>query len=261
MTKRIGVLGAGGRMGITVCNAIHEDPDLELVAAVDPVRAETKLSRLGGPTDLVIQEDVSSFVDAGVDVGIDFTEADAARANVPWMGEHGIHAVVGTTGMDDSDIDTIRAAFTTSNCLIAANFAISAVLMMRFAELAAPYFDTSEIIELHHNLKIDAPSGTAIVTAERMAEASSQWLPDPTQTEVLPGARGGSGPGGIRIHSVRMHGLIAHQEVILGAEGQSLLIRQDSYDRTSFMPGIVLAAKNISDHPGVTIGLDAFLGL
>lgn len=261
MAIRIGVLGAGGRMGITVCNAVHEDPDLELVAAVDPVRADTKLSRLGGPTDLRIEEDIAAFVDANVDVGIDFTEAEAARVNVPWMGENGIHAVVGTTGLDDADIDSMRAVFTKSNCLVAANFAISAVLMMRFAEIAAPYFNTAEVIELHHNLKIDAPSGTAIATAERMAQASSDWQADPTQTEVIAGARGGKGPGGIRLHSVRMQGMIAHQEVILGAVGQSLLIRQDSYDRTSFMPGIVLAAKNIAEHPGVTVGLDAFLGL
>ncbi len=248
-------------MGITVANAVVEDPDLELVAAIDPVRADTRLSRLGGNSDLIIQEDLDALLDAQVEVAIDFTAAEAARVNVPWLGEHGIHAVVGTTGLQDADYDTIRAAFTTSNCLVAANFAISAVLMMRFAEMAAPYFDTAEIIELHHNLKIDAPSGTAIATAERMAAASSDWEADPTQTESIPGARGAEGPGAIPIHSVRMRGMIAHQEVILGHEGQSLLIRQDSYDRTSFMPGIVLAAKNIADHPGFTLGLDSFLGL
>jgi len=132
---------------------------------------------------------------------------------------------------------------------------------MRFAELAAPYFDTAEIIELHHDAKVDAPSGTAVTTATRMAAASSEWAPDPTQLEVYPGARGGVGPGGIHVHAVRMRGMVAHQEVILGAQGQSLTIRQDSYDRDSFMPGVVLACKKIADHPGLTIGLDTFLGV
>jgi len=164
-------------------------------------------------------------------------------------------------GLTDDDMAELRAAFVASNCLVAANFAISAVLMMRFAELAAPYFDTGEIIELHHDNKIDAPSGTAVTTAHRMAAASAEWAPDPTEHVVFEGARGGEGPAGIRVHSVRMRGMIAHQEVILGALGQSLTIRQDSYDRTSFMPGVVLAVRRIADHPGVTVGLDAFLDL
>jgi 4-hydroxy-tetrahydrodipicolinate reductase len=131
--------------------------------------------------------------------------------------------------------------------------------MMRFAELAAPFFDTGEVIELHHDNKIDAPSGTAVATADRMAAASTEWAPDPTEHEVYPGARGGKGPAGIRVHSVRMRGMVAHQEVILGALGQSLTIRQDSYDRSSFMPGVVLGCKRIGDQPGVTSGLDAIL--
>jgi 4-hydroxy-tetrahydrodipicolinate reductase len=144
--------------------------------------------------------------------------------------------------------------------VIAPNFAISAVLMMRFAELAAPFFDTAEVIELHHDGKVDAPSGTAIRTAERMAAASPDWAPDPTEREVYPGTRGGIGPAGIRLHAVRMRGMIAHQEVILGALGQTLTIRQDSYDRDGFMPGVILACKRIAEHPGVTIGLEPFLG-
>jgi 4-hydroxy-tetrahydrodipicolinate reductase len=174
---------------------------------------------------------------------------------------HGMHAVVGTTGLSDADVDGLRSVFSGSNCLIAANFAISAVLMMRFAELAAPFFETAEIIELHHDAKIDAPSGTAVATARRMAAASDEWAADPTQHEVYPGSRGGVGPAGIHLHAVRMRGMVAHQEVILGAQGQSLTIRQDSYDRASFMPGVVLACKRIADHPGVTIGLDALLGV
>src|SRR5690606_26944570 len=135
------------------------------------------------------------------------------------------------------------------------------ILMMRFAELAAPWFDTAEVIEFHHDAKVDSPSGTAMRTVERMASASSDWAADPTTTHTIEGARGGDGPAGIRVHAVRMRGMVAHQEVLLGTTGQTLSIRHDSYDRSSFMPGVVLAAKRIGDHPGVTVGLDAFLDL
>jgi len=133
--------------------------------------------------------------------------------------------------------------------------------MMRVAELAAPYFETAEVIELHHDAKVDAPSGTAMMTVQRMAGASTTWAPDPTQHEVVAGARGGAGAAGIRVHSVRMRGLVAHQEVLLGTTGQSLTIRHDSYDRTSFMPGVLLAIKHVADRPGLTVGLDSLLGL
>jgi len=133
--------------------------------------------------------------------------------------------------------------------------------MMRFAELAAPYFETGEVIELHHDEKVDAPSGTAMLTVERMAAASSEWAPDPTTKSVVDGARGGEGPGGIRVHSVRMRGMVAHQEVILGTTGQTLSIRHDSYDRDSFMPGVLLATRLVGDRPGLTIGLDPLLDL
>ena len=133
--------------------------------------------------------------------------------------------------------------------------------MMRFAELAAPYFETAEVIELHHDEKVDAPSGTAMLTAERMAAASADWSPDPTTKLVAEGARGAVGPGGIRVHSVRLRGLVAHQEVVLGTAGQSLSIRHDSYDRTSFMPGVLMAVRAVRDRPGLTVGLDALLGL
>jgi len=250
-------------MGISVCRAVVGDPELELVAAYDPVRSGTALSRLGGPSegDLEIADTLDSFIDAKVDVAVDFTQAEAARKNLPWIGDNGIHAVVGTTGLDDDDLALLKEHFTSSNCVVAANFAISAVLMMRFAEMAAPYFESGEIIELHHDNKVDAPSGTAMATVARMAEASSDWVDDPTEVEVLKGARGGEGPAGIRVHSVRMRGMIAHQEVILGALGQSLTIRQDSYDRTSFMPGVLLAAKAVGDRPGLTVGLDSLLDL
>jgi 4-hydroxy-tetrahydrodipicolinate reductase len=153
----------------------------------------------------------------------------------------------------------LRAAFTSSNCLIAPNFAIGAVLMMRFAEMAAPFFESAEVIELHHDNKVDAPSGTAMLTTQRMAAASDQWAPDPTERTLVDGARGGVGPGAIPIHSVRLRGLIAHQEVLLGTTGQTLTIRHDSYDRASFMPGVLLAVKAVPDRPGLTVGLDAVL--
>jgi len=173
----------------------------------------------------------------------------------------GLHAVVGTTGFNSADLNDLRSAFTTSNCLIAPNFAIGAVLMMRFAELASPYFESAEVIELHHDAKVDAPSGTAISTVERMAAASGEWGKDPTQNEILPGARGGAGAAGIPIHSVRMRGLVAHQEVLLGTTGQTLSIRHDTIDRTSFMPGVLLAVRRISELHGVTVGLDALLDI
>lgn len=241
-------------MGREVCAAVSAAEDLDLVAAVDP-------SAVGDSVcGVEVSGDLRSLAEAGAHVVVDFTVATASRAALPWLGLHGIHAVVGTTGLDANDIATIRESFTGSNCLVASNFSISAVLMMRFAEMASPYFDTAEIIELHHDSKLDAPSGTALSTATRMAAASSEWAPDPTKHEVVEGARGGSGPGGIHIHAVRMRGMVAHQEVILGAQGQTLIIRQDSYDRSSYMPGVLLACRSIADHPGVTIGLDGLLG-
>jgi 4-hydroxy-tetrahydrodipicolinate reductase len=244
-------------MGATVCRAVALDPDLELVAAVDPGAAGATIE------DLTISAEPKAFADAGAEVVVDFTVADSARRTVPWLAMHGIHAVVGTTGLTDDDLAAFGEEFGHGgpNCIVAANFSISAVLMMRFAEVAAPYFDTAEIIELHHDAKADAPSGTALVTADKMAAASASWSEDPTRTEVLPGARGGLGPAGIRVHSVRMRGMVAHQEVILGALGQTLTIRQDSYDRESFMPGVILACKHVADHEGLTIGLDGLLNL
>jgi 4-hydroxy-tetrahydrodipicolinate reductase len=195
-------------------------------------------------------------------VAVDFTVASAAMANLRWCAANKVHAVVGTTGLTDENIELLRSLFVGGvNCFIAPNFAIGAVLMMRLAELAAPWFETAEIIELHHDSKVDAPSGTALHTAQRMAQASAEWEPDPTTHEAVPGARGGGGPAGIRLHSVRLRGLVAHQEVILGTMGQTLSIRHDSYDRSSFMPGVLLAVKSVADQPGLTIGLERLLAL
>ena len=262
MTQRVGVFGAGGRMGSTVCRAVNDDPALELVAAVDPHHAGLDMRQVTGcDLPLQIARDGQAFLDAEVDVVVDFTHLDAARGNLLWLAANGIHAVAGTTGFSDDDYAEFRAAFSNSNCVIAPNFAIGAILMMRFAEMAAPFFETAEIVELHHDAKLDAPSGTAMLTAERMADASSEWAADPTRTEILAGARGGRGPADIRVHSLRLRGMVAHQEVILGTTGQTLSIRHDSYDRDSFMPGVLLAVKAVPSRPVLTIGLDSLLDL
>ena len=245
-------------MGRTVCAAVVADPDLVFAAAVDPFGAGETVE------GIEVAASLDAFSEASCDVVVDFTVADAARTTLPWLGHHGMHAVVGTTGFTSDDFEVFESIFGADdgpNCVIAPNFAISAVLMMRFAEMAAPFFDTAEIIELHHDRKVDAPSGTAVKTAERMSEARGRAFdPDPTTDEVYEGARGGEGPNGIRVHSVRMRGMVAHQEVILGAQGQTLTIRQDSYDRDSFMPGVILACKRIAAVPGLSRSLDPFLG-
>ena len=230
-------------MGQEVCRTIDADPATELVCRID------------------VGDSLDSLVEANAEVVVDFTVLDVARETLRFAAANGIHAVVGTTGFSDDDLDSFRAAFTSSNALIAPNFAIGAVLMMRFAEVAAPFFPTAEIIELHHDQKVDAPSGTAMRTLERMAAASTEWGDDPTQEEVVDRARGGKGPAGISVHSVRLRGLVAHQQVLLGTDGETLTIRHDSMDRSSFMGGVIHACKVIEEHPGLTIGLDSYLGL
>jgi 4-hydroxy-tetrahydrodipicolinate reductase len=253
-------------MGATVCRAVQADPELELVAAVDPHHSGLDLGQVAGADVPGVQ--VAATADAleraGAEVAVDFTEVTAARENVAWCSSHGVHAVVGTTGFTEDDLAELRRLFPErgrANCVVAPNFAIGAVLMIRFAELAAPWFETAEIIELHHDGKVDAPSGTAMLTANRMAAASSEWGSDPTKIEVVQGARGGAGPAGLRIHSVRLRGVVAHQEVLLGTTGQSLTLRHDSYDRSSFMPGVLLAVKAVASRPGLTVGLDQLLGV
>jgi 4-hydroxy-tetrahydrodipicolinate reductase len=250
---RVGVVGAAGRMGATVCAAVAAAEGLELVAAVDAFNAGHVQH------GVAISSELKALADAEAEVVVDFTIAPVARVTLPWLALHGMHAVVGTTGFSDDDINEFRTAFTGSNCIIASNFAIGAILMMRFAEMAAPYFETAEILEYHHDAKADAPSGTAVTTAQRMAAASSEWALDPTSSELFPGARGGKGPADIRVHAVRMRGMVAHQEVVLGTEGQTLTIRHDSYDRSSFMPGVVLACRNVATTPGLTLGIDSLL--
>ena len=258
-TMRVGVIGAGGRMGSTVCAAVAGAADLELAVGVDPA-ASGRETVSGGP---LISDSLDALQAAEVDVAVDFTVAGAAVANARRCAEMGIHSVIGTSGVDEAELADLRTCFPGDRlgCVVAPNFAIGAVLMMRFAEIAAPWFETAEIIELHHDAKVDAPSGTAMRTAERMAAASGQWAADPTKVHTVAEARGGKGPAGIRIHSVRLRGLVAHQEVLLGTTGQSLTIRHDSYDRESFMPGVLLAIREVARHPGVTVGLDSLLGI
>ena len=252
--RRIAVLGAAGRMGATAVEAVRAAESLKLVAVADPQAAGQSLH------GLTMGSGVEDLLAASPQVVIDFTVAEAARNNLPVLANAGVHAVVGTSGLGDEDFVSLAEVFNQSACLVVPNFALGAVLMMRFAEMAAPWFDTAEIIEFHHDAKIDAPSGTAMATVDRMAAASADWAEDPTEAEVLPGARGGLGPADIRVHAVRMRGMVAHQEVLLGATGQSLSIRHDTTDRSSFMPGMVLAAQQV-EGTGLTVGLDALLGI
>jgi 4-hydroxy-tetrahydrodipicolinate reductase len=242
---KVGVLGARGRMGSEVVKAVTEAPDLELVAALD----------LGDSLD--------SLVANGAQVVVDFTTPDSVMANLEFLIANNINAVIGTTGFDDARIAKIKSflASSKSGVLIAPNFAIGAVLMMEFATKAAKYFESAEIIELHHPNKVDAPSGTAARTAELMAnsrkEAGLAPMPDATSTS-LDGARGAT-VGDIPVHSVRLRGLVAHQVVLLGGIGETLTIRHDSIDRVGFMPGVLLGVRQVVTHPGLTFGLENFM--
>ena len=240
---RVAVLGAKGRMGAEVVRAVEAADDLSLGAAYD----------VGDALDL-----------SGVDVAVDFTHPDAVMANLRVCLDAGVHAVVGTTGFDEGRLAQLRGWLEAApgvGVLVAPNFGIAAVLMMRFAAQAARFFDSVEIVELHHPGKADAPSGTARRTAELVAaarrEAGSAPMPDAT-TSSLPGARGADVEG-VRVHAVRLAGLVAHQEVLLGGQGESLTIRHDSYDRASFMPGVLLGVRAVAGRPGLTIGLEALL--
>jgi 4-hydroxy-tetrahydrodipicolinate reductase len=245
---RVGVLGARGRMGQQVCQAVDAAPDLDLVAMVDA------------------GDWLFSVADAGAQVLVDFTHPDVVMENVRFAVDQGIHAVVGTTGFTTERLDTIRTWLADTpdlGVLVAPNFGIGAVLSMKFAQLAARFYESAEIIELHHPGKIDAPSGTAIRTAQLIAaaraEAGVAAPPDATD-QSLAGARGAV-VDGIHVHAMRIAGMVAHQEVVLGTEGETLTIRHDSLHRSSFMPGVLLAVRGISSRPGLTVGLEPLLGL
>src|SRR5690242_15128583 len=243
---RVGVLGSKGKVGATMVTAVEDADDLTLSAAVDA------------------GDSLSLLVDSGTDVVIDFTHPDVVMDNLQFLIENGINSVVGTTGFDDKRIGQVRSWLTAKPdvaVLIAPNFAIGAVLSMHFAQKAAPYFESVEVIELHHPHKADAPSGTATRTARLIAEARKDLPPNPDATSTgLDGARGAD-VDGVPVHSVRLTGLVAHQEVLFGTLGETLTIRHDSLDRTSFVPGVLLAVRQIAARPGLTIGIEPLLDL
>jgi 4-hydroxy-tetrahydrodipicolinate reductase len=245
---RVGVLGARGRMGQQVCKAVDASPDLELVAMVDA------------------GDWLFSVADADSQVLVDFTHPDVVMDNIRFAIDQGIHAVVGTTGFTPERLDTIRtwlADSPSTGVLVAPNFGIGAVLSMKFAQLAARYYDSVEVIELHHPNKADAPSGTAVRTAELIADARKQAgmdAPPDATTQSREGARGAD-VDGVHVHALRIAGMVAHQEIVFGAEGETLTIRHDSLDRVSFMPGVLLAIRQVASRPGLTVGLEALLDL
>ncbi|WP_375494007.1 4-hydroxy-tetrahydrodipicolinate reductase [uncultured Jatrophihabitans sp.] len=247
-TIRVGVLGARGRMGQQVCKAVDAAADLELVAMVDA------------------GDWLFSVADADSQVLVDFTHPDVVMDNIRFAIDQGIHAVVGTTGFTTERLNTVRewlADSPSTGVLIVPNFGIGAVLSMKFAQVAAAYYESAEVVELHHPNKADAPSGTAARTAQLIAaarrDAGLGAAPDAT-TQALDGARGAD-VDGVRVHALRIAGMVAHQEIVFGAEGETLTIRHDSLDRVSFMPGVLLGVRNVMTRPGLTVGLEALLDL
>lgn len=242
----VGVVGAAGRMGSQVVRAVDAAGDLRLAAAID----------LGDP--------LARLESSGCQVAVDFTTPDAVMATIRHCAEQGIHVVVGTTGFSDERLAEVRSLLADHpgvGVVIAPNFALGAVLLMRFAREAAPYFESVEVIEMHHPDKLDAPSGTATHTAESIAAArrlaGAPAPPDATD-RLIDGARGAD-VAGVRVHSVRVRGHVAHEEVLLGNPGEVLTLRHDSLDRESFMPGVLLAVRAVGDRPGLTVGLDSLL--
>jgi len=248
MAIKVGVLGAQGRVGKAIVEGVNAEDDLELVA---------EISR---------GDDLQQLVDNHAEVIVDFTQPDSVMGNLEFCIANGIHCVVGTTGFDKERLDQVEQwtrQESAGNVLIAPNFAISAVMTIVLAKQAAKFFETAEVVEFHHPTKLDAPSGTAIHTAEAIAQARRDAelgeMPDATE-KSLEGARGAN-VDGIPVHAVRTRGMVAHEEVIFGAQGQSLTIRQDSYDRSSFTPGVLAGVREIAQHPGLVVGLDKYLGL
>jgi 4-hydroxy-tetrahydrodipicolinate reductase len=243
MTIRVGVLGAQGRMGSEVCRAVDAADDLELVAGVDADDDRKPLT--------------------AAQVVVDFTTPAVVMDNIRWCLDNDLNVVIGTTGFGEDRLAQVRgwlADTPSRGVLVAPNFGIAAVLMMRFAATAAPYFDSVEIVELHHPNKVDAPSGTARRTAEMVAEArAGKPSPDAT-TQEIDGARGADVEG-VHVHAVRLAGLVAHQEVLLGGHGETLTIRHDSLSRESFMPGVLVGVRWVVEHPGLTVGIEGPLGL
>lgn len=243
---RVAVLGAKGKVGATMVDAVRDAADLELSAEIDA----------GDP--------LTVLTDSGTEAVIDFTHPDVVMDNLKFLIDNGIHAVVGTTGFTDARIAQVEqwlSARPDVAVLIAPNFAIGAVLTMHFARQAARHFESVEVIELHHPHKADAPSGTAVRTARLIAEARKGMPPNPDATSTgIEGARGAD-VDGVPVHSIRLAGLVAHQEVLFGTQGETLTIRHDSLDRTSFVPGVLLGVRKIGERPGLTVGIEPLLDL
>ena len=245
---KVGVLGAQGKVGSEICRAVEAADDLDLVARIDA------------------GDDLAALVESGAEAVVDFTHPDVVMDNLEFCVRHGIHAVVGTTGFDEARLDRLRGWLAESpgtGVLVAPNFSIGAILMMRFAAIAAPFYESVEVVELHHPDKADAPSGTARRTAQLIAaarrEAGSAPMPDATSSG-LDGARGADVEG-VRVHGLRIRGMVAHQEVVLGGPGETLTIRHDSMDRASFAPGVLTGLRQIAGRPGLTVGLEELLDL
>jgi 4-hydroxy-tetrahydrodipicolinate reductase len=252
-------------MGRLVCRAVVEDPELNLVAALDRTRDGDHIGAILGMNsiDVVVSSQLETLLQAEAEVLVDFTRPDEVMNNIRWAVEHGMDIVVGTTGIGSGELDDIEkwieAEGGGSNVIVAPNFSIGAVVAQRFATEAARFFPAAEIIELHHDQKVDAPSGTAATTAEAIAAARAEKWSGPEE-ESVSGVRGGD-VDGVRIHSVRLPGLVAHQEVIFGSTGQTLSIRHDALDRSCYLPGVLLAIKQVAERPGLTVGLEPLLGL
>ena len=262
---RVGVIGACGKMGRMVCAAIAGDPELTLVAAIDLTHVGQSIGPIVGFPDVnaPVSDELDTVLQAEVEVVVDFTNPDSVMDNVGWAVGHAVHIVVGTTGLSDEHLDQIRQQLESegneSNVFIAPNFALGAVLAERFASQASKYFPAVEIIELHHDAKADAPSGTALHAARRIIEERGESFRGP-DAESIEGVRGGDMEG-VRIHSIRLPGLVAHEEIIFGGLGQTLTIRHDCMDRVSFMPGVIMAVKAVSTRQGLTVGLESLLEL
>jgi 4-hydroxy-tetrahydrodipicolinate reductase len=263
---RVGVLGATGRMGRATCRAVLDAPDLELAAAVGRATGVGRpLHELvpGAPEGLVVGEGLSELLAAGVEVVVDFSRPEATAAAVEGLLADGVHLVSGTTGLPPElmdDLANLAGKADNGNAVWAPNYALGAVLAMHFAAVAGRFYPAAEVIELHHQGKADAPSGTALRTARAIAAAGERDAGPGAAGESVPGARGGE-VDGVRVHSVRLPGLVAHQEVIFGGQGEVLTLRHDSLDRSSFMPGVLLAVQAVATRPGLTVGLEPLLGL
>ena len=256
---QVGVVGAGGKMGRTICAALREATDLSLTAAIDPACVGEMIE------GCVVIGSLDDHTGQALDVVIDFTVASVAKQTLDWCASHGVHAVVGTTGLSSAELDEFAAKFGHgANALVAPNFAIGAVLLMKTAQQLAPYFDTVEVIEFHHDTKKDAPSGTAVATVARIDDARESAgisSVDPTEREAveLTGARGARSRTGVAVHSVRSRGVIASEEVLFGAVGQVLTLRHDTFDRSSFAPGVLLAVRQVGAFPGLARSLEVYL--